>query len=76
MMIIVAYHNNRDVRKKLLLHQDLKPDKAKAICKEEEKVAKLLCMLGASQMSLSDNYRSSQVQSSESAACVLSYQSN
>ncbi len=47
-MIIVANHDDTDVRKKLLLHQDLKLDKAKAICKEEEKAAKMSCMLGAS----------------------------
>ncbi len=75
-MIIVANHDNTVVRKKLLLHQDLKLDKAKAICKEEEKAAKTSRMLGASRTSLSDNYRSSQVQSSESAAGVSSYQYN
>jgi hypothetical protein len=74
-MIIVAYHNDTDVRKKLLLHQDLKLDKAKAICKEEEKAAKTR-ILGASRSSSSDNYGLSQVQSSESAAGVLSYQYN
>jgi hypothetical protein len=47
-MIIVANHDDTDVRKKLLLHQDLKLDKAKAICKEEEKAAKTSRMLGAS----------------------------
>jgi hypothetical protein len=45
-MIIMANHNNTDVRKKLLLHQDLKLDKAKAICKEEEKAAKTSPCLG------------------------------
>jgi hypothetical protein len=54
-MIIVANHDNTDVRKKLLLDQDLKLNKAKAICKEEEKAAKMSRMLGASQSSLSDN---------------------
>ncbi len=39
-MIIVANHDDTDVRKKLLLYQDLKLDKAKVICKEEEKAAK------------------------------------
>jgi hypothetical protein len=34
-MIIVANHDDTEVCKKLLLHQDLKLDKAKAICKEE-----------------------------------------
>jgi hypothetical protein len=38
-LIIVANHDDTDVRKKLLL-QELKLDKAKAICKEEEKAAK------------------------------------
>jgi hypothetical protein len=75
-MIIVANHDNTDVRKKLLLHQDLKLDKAKAICKEEEKAAKTPRMLGTSRASSSDNYGSSQLQSSESAAGVSSYQYN
>jgi hypothetical protein len=75
-MIIVANHNDTEVRKKLLLHQELKVGKAKAICKEEEKAAKTSPMLGASRTSSSDNYGSSQVQSSESAAGVLSYQYN
>ena len=75
-MIIVANHDDTEVRKKLLLHQDLKLDKAKAICKEEEKAAKTSRMLGASRTSSSDNYGSSQVQSSESAAGVSSYQYN
>ncbi len=65
-MIIVANHDDTDVRKKLLLHQDLKLDKAKAICKEEKKAAKMSRMLGASRTSSSDNYGSSQVQLSES----------
>ncbi len=39
-MIIVANNNYMEVPKKPLLHQDLKLDKAKAICKEEEKAAK------------------------------------
>jgi hypothetical protein len=75
-MIIIANHNDTDVCKKLLLHQDLKLDKAKAICEEEEKAAKTSRMLEASRSSSSDNYRSSQVQSSESAAGVSSYQYN
>jgi len=75
-MIIVANHDDTEVRKKLLLHQELKLDKAKAICKEEEKAAKTSRMLGASRTSSSDNYGSSQVQSSESAAGVSSYQYN
>jgi hypothetical protein len=37
MMIIVANHDDTDVCTKLMLHLDLKLDKAKAICKEEEK---------------------------------------
>jgi hypothetical protein len=57
-MIIVVNHDDTEVRKKLLLHQELKLDKAKAICKEEEKAAKTSCMLGASRTSSSDNYRS------------------
>jgi hypothetical protein len=65
-MIIVANHDNTDVRKKLLLRQELKLDKAKAICKEEEKAAKTSRMLGASRTSSSDNYGLSPVQSSES----------
>jgi hypothetical protein len=44
-MIIVVNHDDRYVRKKLLLLQDLKLDKAKVICKEEEKAAKMSCML-------------------------------
>jgi hypothetical protein len=75
-MIIVANHDDTEVHKKLLLHQDLKLDKAKAICKEEEKAAKTSCILGASQTSSSDNYGSLQVQSSESAAGVSSFQFN
>jgi hypothetical protein len=75
-MIIVANHDDTDVCKKLLLHQDLKLDKAKAICKEEEKAAKTSPMLGALGTSLRDNYGLSQVQSSESAAGVSSYQYN
>jgi hypothetical protein len=75
-MIIVANHDDTEVHKKLLQHQDLKLDKAKAICKEEEKVAKTSSMLGASRTSSNDNYGSSEVQSSESAAGVSSYQYN
>ncbi len=75
-MIIVANHDNTKVCKKLLLLQDLKLDKAKAICKEEENTVKTSCMLGASRTTSSDNYGSSQVQSSESAAGALSYQYN
>jgi hypothetical protein len=67
-MIIVVNQDDTDVRKKLLLHQDLKLDKAKAICKEEEKAAKTSRILGASRTSSSDNYGSSKVQLSESAA--------
>jgi hypothetical protein len=47
-MLIIANQDNTDVCKKLLLHQDLKLDKAKAIIKEEEKAAKTSLMLGAS----------------------------
>ncbi len=75
-MIIIANHDDTEVRKKLLLHQELKLDKAKAICKEEEKAAKTSRMLGASRTSSSYNYGLSQVQSSESVASVSSYQSN
>jgi hypothetical protein len=46
-IIIVANHDNTEVRKKLLLHQELKLDKAKVICKEEEKAAKTSRMHGA-----------------------------
>jgi hypothetical protein len=49
-MIIVVNHNSTYVLKKLLLHQDLKLDKAKAICKEEEKAAKTSCMHRASRL--------------------------
>jgi hypothetical protein len=55
-MFIVANHNDTEVCKKLLLHQELKLEKAKAICKEEEKAAKISHMLGASRTSVSDNY--------------------
>jgi hypothetical protein len=75
-MIIIANHYDIDVLKKLLLYQDLKLERTKAICKEEEKAAKMASMLGASWTSLSDNYGSPQVQSSEYAASVSSYQSN
>jgi hypothetical protein len=47
-MIIVANHDDVQVQKKLLLQKDLRLDKAKAICKEEEKAAKTSQMLGAS----------------------------
>jgi hypothetical protein len=40
-MIAVTNHDNVKVRKKLLLEKDLKLDTAKAICKEEEKAAKM-----------------------------------
>jgi len=46
-MIIVANHDDVQVQKKLLLQKDLRLDKAKAICKEEEKAAKTSQMLGA-----------------------------
>jgi len=61
-MFIVANHNDTEVRKKLLLHQELKLDKARAICKEEKKPAKISHMLGASRTSVSDNslHKSSQ----------------
>jgi hypothetical protein len=75
-MIVVANHDDVEVRKKLLLQKDLKLDKAKAICKEEEKAAKTSKMLGASRTSSGDNYGASQVQTPPSAAATSSYQSN
>ncbi len=44
-MIVVAHHDDIEVRMKLLLEKDLKLDTAKAICKEEEKAAKRLACL-------------------------------
>ena len=75
-MIVVANHDDVEVRKKLLLQKDLKLDKAKAICKEEEKAAKTSQMLGASRTSSGDNYGASQVQTPPSAAATSSYQSS
>ncbi len=72
-MIVVANHDDVEVRKKLLLEKDLKLDTAKAICKEEEKAAKTSRMLGASRTSSSESYGASQVQN-ESAAAVSGYQ--
>jgi hypothetical protein len=66
-MIVVANHDDVEVRKKLLLQKDLKLDKAKA--------AKTSQMLGASRTSSGDNYGASQVQTLLSAAATSSYQS-
>ena len=74
-MIVVANHNDPDVRKKLLLQKDLKLDTAKAICREEEKAAKTSQMLGASRASQHENYGASQAQQ-ESAAAVSGYQAS
>jgi hypothetical protein len=73
-MIVVANHDNVKVRKKLLLEKDLKLDTAKAICKEEEKAAKMSCRLGASRTS--GEAGASQAQAGESASGVSSYQSS
>ncbi len=73
-MIVIANHDNIEVRKQLLLQKDLKLDKAKAICKVEEKAAKTSQMLCASCTLSGDNYGASQVQTPPSAAGMSSYQ--
>ena len=74
-MIVVANHDDVEIRKKLLLQKDLKLDTAKAICKEEEKAANTSRMLGASRNSSNDHFGASQAQQ-ESAAAVSSYQAS
>jgi hypothetical protein len=73
-MIVVANHDDVEVRKKLLLEKDLKLDMAKAICKEEEKAAKTSRMLEASRTS--GEAGTSQAQAGDSASGVSSYQSS
>ena len=73
-MIVVANHDNVEVRKKLLLEKDLKLDTATAVCKEEEKAAKTSCMLGTSHTS--GKAGAYQAHARESAAGMSSYQSS
>jgi hypothetical protein len=73
-MIVVANHDDVEVRKKLLLEKDLKLDTAKAICKEEEKAAKTSRMLGASRTS--GEAGASQARAGDSASGISSYQSS
>ena len=74
-MIVVANHNDPNVRKKLLLQKDQKLDTAKAICREEEKVPNTLQMLGALRALQNKSYRASQAQQ-DSAATMSGYQAS